>query len=273
VEIRSSTTVCLSVNMLVKQAQVAPALDIAIVVDTKADLHISVFPIPAVRNDGIRTMHHFASLLASIYCTKKRNRVKLEAKMRQGVRQNRRMKVGYARHSGTEQKKSDVQLAVLQRAGCDTFFVDDGQSKGEKLKNALAALGSGDSLVVAKFDRLGKTIKGVVDLLNELAKKSITFVAVEDAVDTSTADGRYLVLIMSRLALMDKALRNERTKASLAIAKKKGRTGGRPQSLTQEKWDEAKKLIDGGMPVRAVAKIVGSSQATLYRVMGAKRAE
>ncbi len=180
------------------------------------------------------------------------------------------MKVGYIRHTGAEHKKSDTQLAVLQLAGCDTFFVDDAQSKGAKLRNALSALSSGDTFVVAKFDRLGKTIKGVVDLLNELAARSITFVAVEDAVDTSTADGRYLVLIMSRLALMDKALRNERTKVSLAIAKTKGRTGGRPPSLSQEKLDEAKKLIDGGMPVRAVAKIVGSSQATLYRVLGAK---
>lgn len=183
------------------------------------------------------------------------------------------MKVGYIRHTGAEHKKSDTQLAVLQLAGCNTFFVDDGQSKGAKLRNALGALNSGDTFVVAKFDRLGKTIKGVVDLLNELATRSIAFVAVEDAVDTSTAEGRYLVLIMSRLALMDKALRNERTKVSLAIAKKKGRTGGRPPSLTQEKLNEAKKLIDGGMPVRAVAKIVGSSQATLYRVLGAKRVD
>ena len=181
------------------------------------------------------------------------------------------MKVGYIRHTGAEQKKSDTQLAVLQLAGCDTFFVDDALSKGAKLRNALNTLSSGDTFVVAKFDRLGKTIKGVVDLLNELTSGSITFVAVEDAVDTSTADGRYLVLVMSRLALMDKALRNERTKVSLAIAKTKGRTGGRPPSLSQEKLDEAKKLIDSGIPVRAVAKIIGSSQATLYRVLGAKR--
>ena len=180
------------------------------------------------------------------------------------------MRVGYLRHSGAEKKKSDTQLAVLQLAGCDTFFVDDAQSKGAKLRIALNTLSYGDSFVVAKFDRLGKTIKGVVDLLNDLTARSITFVAVEDSVDTSTADGRYLVHIMTRLALMDKLLRYERTKVSLAIAKTKGRTGGRPQSLTQEKLTEAKKLIDGGMPVRAVAKIVGSSRATLYRVLGAK---
>lgn len=180
------------------------------------------------------------------------------------------MKVGYMRHTGTEHKKSDTQLAVLQLAGCDTFYTDDVQSKGAKLREALVTLSPGDTFAVAKFDRLGKTIKGVVDLLNELASRLVTFVAIEDAVDTSTADGRYLVRVMSRLALMDKALVNERTKVSLATARKKGRTGGRPPSLTQEKLDEAKILIDGGMPVRAVAKIVGSSQATLYRVLGAK---
>ena len=183
------------------------------------------------------------------------------------------MKIGYIRYGGTEHKKSDDQSDVLQLAGCDTFFVDDVQSKGAKLKSALSALSSGDTFVIAKFDRLGKTIKGVVDLLNELATRSITFVAVEDAVDTGTVDGRYLVQILSRLALMEKEHRNERTRESLAIAKKKGRTGGRPPSLTQIKLDEAKNLIDGGMPVRAVAKIVGSSQATLYRVLGPKAVE
>ncbi len=180
------------------------------------------------------------------------------------------MKVGYMRLVGVTQKSTDLQLAALQACGCETVYADDAASKGSKLITALSALGAGDTFVVTKFDRLGKTIKGVVNLLTELESRSITFAAIDDAVDTSTAEGRYLVRVMSRLALMDKALVNERTKLSLAIAKEKGRTGGRPIALTQEKMDEAKKLIDGGMPVRAVAKIVGSSQATLYRLLGAK---
>ena len=181
------------------------------------------------------------------------------------------MKVGYVRHTAVNQKKTDTQLAMLQGAGCETIFADDAASKGTKLLAALNTLGSGDTFVVTKLDRLGKSIKGVVDLLSGLASRSITFVAIEDVVDTSTAEGCYLVRVLSRLALMDKALVNERTKLSLAIAKSKGRTGGRPSSLSQEKLDEARKLIDGGMPVRAVAKIVGSSQATLYRLLEAKR--
>ena len=114
----------------------------------------------------------------------------------------------------------------MQHAGFDTLFADDAQSKGAKLKSAVNSLSSGDTFVIAKFDRLGKTIKGVVDLLHDLAARSITFVALEDAVGTSTTEGRKLVHVIARLALMGKALRNERTKVSLAIAKTKGRTGG-----------------------------------------------
>ena len=187
------------------------------------------------------------------------------------MRQNYLMKVGYMRHTGAELKRMDTQLTVLQSAGCETVYADDAASKGAKLVAALGSLHTGDTLIVTKFDRLGKTIRAVVELLNQLAARSVTFVAIEDAVDTSTAEGRYLLGVMARLALMDKALVNERTKLSLAIAKTKGRTGGRPVALSPEKLDEAKKLIDGGMPVRAVAKIVGSSQATLYRLLGAKR--
>ena len=181
------------------------------------------------------------------------------------------MKVGYMRHAGVDLKRMDTQLAALQLAGCETVYADDATSRGAKLAAALASMTAGDTLIVTKFDRLGKTIRGLVDLLNQLAARSIAFVAIEDAVDTSTAEGRYLLGVMARLALMDKALVNERTKTSLAIAKAKGRTGGRPFSISPEKLDEARKLIDGGMPVRAVAKIVGSSQATLYRLLGGKR--
>ena len=97
---------------------------------------------------------------------------------------------------------------------------------------ALSSLNAGDTLIVTKFDRLGKTIRGVVDLLNQLASRSVRFVAIEDAVDTGTAEGRYLLGVMAKLAPMDKALVNVRTKMSLAIAKTNGRTGGRPIALS-----------------------------------------
>ena len=160
---------------------------------------------------------------------------------------------------------------MLKAHGCKTIYADDSASRGSQLAAALFELKSGDTLVVVRLDRLGKTIKGVVDFLNEMSSRSITFIAIEDAVDTSSTGGLYLVNVMARLTLMDKALVNERTKHSLAIARAKGRTGGRPPVITQEKLAEAQGLIDGGMPVRAAAKAVGSSQATLYRLLGAKR--
>ena len=124
------------------------------------------------------------------------------------MRQNRPMKVGYMRHTGAELKRMDTQLAALHSAGCETVYADDAASKGARLAAALGSLNAGDILIVTKFDRLGKTIRGVVDLLNQLAARSVTFVAIEDAVDTSTAEGRYLLGVMARLALMDKALVN-----------------------------------------------------------------
>ena len=125
-----------------------------------------------------------------------------------------------------------------------------------------------DILVVTKFDRLGKRIKGLVELLNDLQSRSVHFIAIEDGVDTRTTDGAYLVGVIARLVLMDKALVSETTQLSLAIAKAKGRTGGRPPALTEEQKMEASKLISGGMLVRAVAKVSGSNQATLYRLRG-----
>ena len=136
------------------------------------------------------------------------------------MRQNYPMKVGYMRHTGAELKRMDTQLATLQSAGCEAVYTDDAESKGAKLVTALGTLNAGDALIVTKFDRLGKTIRGVVDLLNQLASRSVTFVAIEDAVDTGTAEGRYLLGVMAKLALMDKALVNERTSPAIGMRAK-----------------------------------------------------
>jgi DNA invertase Pin-like site-specific DNA recombinase len=184
--------------------------------------------------------------------------------------QNALMKVGYLRFSGVGRETADAQSTALKAAGCETLFRDDAQSKGAELSKALESLKAGDILVVTKIDRLGKRIKGLVELLNDLQSRSVHFIAIEDGVDTRTTDGAYLVGVIARLVLMDKALVSETTQLSLAIAKAKGRTGGRPPALTEEQKMQASKLISGGMPVRAVAKVIGSNQATLYRLIGAK---
>lgn len=180
------------------------------------------------------------------------------------------MKVGYIRDSGGQASVVDVQRTALTSAKCDKLFSDTPETKGTGLVEAIAQLKAGDALVVTKLDRLGKPIKGVIDLINSLDSRGVTFVALDDAVDTGTPDGLYLTKVLKNLARMDKSLSSERTQRSLRIAKEKGRAGGRPPALSKDQISEAKKLIDSGMPVRAVAKLIGSNHATLYRHIGAK---
>jgi DNA invertase Pin-like site-specific DNA recombinase len=162
----------------------------------------------------------------------------------------------------------DSQRISLQEAGCQKIFTDDQKSKDSELNSALKTLKDGDVLVVKGFVTLGKTIKGMVEMINELHARSVCLVSIDDGVDTGTTEGRHLAHVMARLRLMDKALINERTHLSLAVGRAKGRLGGRPPALTPEQILEAKKLILAGMSVRDVAKNIGSNQATIYRLVG-----
>jgi DNA invertase Pin-like site-specific DNA recombinase len=180
------------------------------------------------------------------------------------------MKVGYIRDSGGRVKAADVQRKALESAKCDKIYADSPDSKEAGLADAMAMLKSGDTLFVCQLDRLGKPIKGVIDVITTLESRGVFFVAIDDGVDTQSSEGRYLVEILANLVRMDKALNSERTQRSLRIAKEKGRVGGRPPALTEDQIIEARKLIDSGMPVRAVAKLIGSNHTTLYRLIGAK---
>jgi DNA invertase Pin-like site-specific DNA recombinase len=182
------------------------------------------------------------------------------------------MKAGYLRESAGSPGILELQKAALD-ARCDQIYSDPVDSKGAGLVAAVQALKSGDTLFVTKLDRLGKPIKGVVDFIHSLESSGVTFVAIEDGIDTGTPEGRTVVKILTNLVLMDRSLNSERTNRSLQIAKAKGRTGGRPPALSEDQVNEAKKLISSGMPVRAVAKLIGSNHATLYRHIGAKPVE
>lgn len=180
------------------------------------------------------------------------------------------MKVGYIRSSVEDLAIIEAQEAALHAENCLRIYTDTPKTKNSELNAAIQSLAAGDVLVVTRLDRLAKTIKGIVDLIIALEARSVAFLSIEDGVDTCTVEGRYLARVMSRLALMDKSLLSERTHRSLTIAKAKGRTGGRPPALTDEQTQEAMRLISSGMPVRAVAKLIGSNHATLYRHIGAK---
>lgn len=177
------------------------------------------------------------------------------------------MLVGYARVSTIDQNL-ELQIVALQEAGCEKIYQD--QISGTKtnrpgLNMVLEVLRKNDTLVVWKLDRLGRTVKGLIDLVIFLHQKGIHFKSITDNVDTSTPSGRFFFHVMASLAQMERELMAERTKAGLAAAKAKGRVGGRRRKMTQSKIESAKQLLSSGSLPRDVAENLGVSIPTLYR--------
>lgn len=177
------------------------------------------------------------------------------------------MLIGYARVSREDQNLK-VQLDALNAAGCERVFSDkrSGALKERKgLEDALSHLRAGDTLVVWKLDRLGRTVKQLVDLVEELESQKINFKSVKDNIDTTSSAGRFFFHVMASLAQMERELIVERTKAGLAAARTLGRIGGRRRIMTDSKIKSAEKLLRSGMLPRDVATDLGISMATLYR--------
>jgi DNA invertase Pin-like site-specific DNA recombinase len=184
------------------------------------------------------------------------------------------MLIGYARVS-TQDQNLDLQTEALITAGCKKIFDDKiSGSRAERpgLEKAMEMLREGDTLVVWKLDRLGRSVKNLVDLVGELQKQGIQFKSLTDAIDTSTPSGRFFFHIMASLAEMERELTVERTRAGLEVARQLGRKGGRKRQMTDSKIESAKKLLANGVPPRDVAKNLGVSVPTLYRWIPASSA-
>jgi len=177
------------------------------------------------------------------------------------------MLIGYARVSTSDQDLA-LQLDALKAAGCEKIFTD--KASGTKLDriglaDALAFAREGDGLVVWKLDRLGRSMKGLVDLAANLEERKVDLRSLTDGIDTKGAAGRFFFNVMAALAVMERELILERTMAGLAAAKRAGKVGGRKPSMTPTKLDAAHKLLDAGQSPKEVASAVGVSVATLYR--------
>lgn len=180
------------------------------------------------------------------------------------------MLIGYARVS-TDDQNLDLQLDALKAAGCYQVCTDKVSgtvTDRPGLADAFKYLRPGDTLVIWKLDRLGRTVKGLVDLVGELQTKGIQFRSITDGIDTSTPAGRFFFHVMAAMAEMEKDLIRERTRAGLAAAKARGRTGGRKKVMDDMKVASARKLISAGTPATEVAKHLGVGRATLYRALG-----
>ncbi len=186
--------------------------------------------------------------------------------MKTGLR-DKGLLIGYARVS-TQDQNLELQTEALRNAGCKKIFEDRASgSRAERLglTQARESLRAGDTLVVWKLDRLGRSVKQLVELVGELQNEGVQFKSLTDSIDTGTASGRFFFHVMASLAEMERELIVERTRAGLEIARQLGRTGGRKRVMTEGKVKAAKKLLSSGVPARDVASNLGVSVPTLYR--------
>src|SRR5215211_6561823 len=179
------------------------------------------------------------------------------------------MQIGYARVSTGEQLL-DLQLDALQRAECGKIFTETaGGSLVERasLKEALQYARSGDTLVVWRLDRLGRSLKHLIQTVANLASRGIGFKSLTEQIDTTTSGGKLVFHVFGALAEFERDLTRERTHAGLAAARARGRIGGRPKKLDDPKQVAlAQSLYDGGQTdVATICRTLGISRATLYR--------
>lgn len=182
------------------------------------------------------------------------------------------MLVGYARVSTTDQNPA-VQLDALLGAGCQRVFTDEGVSGGAKkrpqLDQALALLQPNDVLVVWRLDRLGQSLSHLIELTSDLGTRSIGFRSLSESIDTTSAQGKLALRMLSALAEFERSLIAERTRAGLGAAKRRGARLGRKPKLSEDQIAHAKQLINAGESPSRVAKTMGVSPATLYRAIPA----
>ena len=177
------------------------------------------------------------------------------------------MLIGYARVS-TQDQHLELQREALVKAGCQKVFEDKvsgTRADRPRLAKALEMLREGDALVVWKLDRLGRSVKQLVDLIGELRQQGVQFKSVTDAIDTGTPSGRFFFHVMASLSEMERELIVERTRAGLEVARQLGRKGGRKPKMTGSKIASARKLLASGVPPKDVASNLGVSIPTLYR--------
>ncbi len=177
------------------------------------------------------------------------------------------MLIGYARVSTQDQNVS-LQVEALTHAGCQRIFDDKlsgNRAERPGLTKALDMLREGDTLVVWKLDRLGRSVKNLVDLITNFHQQGIQFKSLTDSIDTGTSSGRFFFHVMASLAEMERELTVERTRAGLEVARRLGRRGGRKRTMTDSKIESAKQLLANGVPPKEVAHNLGVSVPTLYR--------
>ena len=181
------------------------------------------------------------------------------------------MFVGYARVSTGEQNL-DLQADALKQAGCAKIFTDQmSGAKAERpgLQAALAFVRTGDTLIVWRLDRLGRSLKDLVQKVEDLQQRQVGFRSLHESIDTTSSVGKFQFHVFSALAEFERDLIRDRTMAGLRAARARGRLGGRPRRMTPEQVKMASHLMqDPAIDVKEIVRTLGVSRSTLYRYVG-----
>lgn len=177
------------------------------------------------------------------------------------------MKIGYARVSTAEQKL-DSQIDDLKNAGCEKIYTDViSGSKDQRigLNEVFDYIRDGDVLMVCKLDRLGRSIKHLIQTVSDLQSKNIGFISLQEKIDTSTSGGKLIFYIFSALAEFERDIIRERTRSGLKAARARGRMGGRPPLLDNKKIKRLVEMYsDRKNSVKEICKIFDISKPSLY---------
>ena len=178
--------------------------------------------------------------------------------------------IGYARVSTKEQDLS-LQLDALSKYGCDRIFTDKISSVKERqgLTDALGYLREGDTLVVWKLDRLCRSLPDLIKISEQIRTAGAQLVSITESIDTSTPAGRLYFNILGALGQMERELIQERVKAGLAAARRRGKVPGKPR-VSEEKLELARRELSAGRTYPEVARILGVHPQTLYRLVPVK---
>jgi len=179
-------------------------------------------------------------------------------------------RIGYARVS-TDDQTLDLQIDALKKSGCSLIYEEKASGKSSdrvELKNCLKALRSGDTLVVWRLDRLGRSLSDLIRIVTELEGRGVSFESLTEKIDTGSATGKLVFHIFGSLAEFERALTLERVRAGLDAAKARGRKGGRPRKLNEKAMKEIRALLnDPEIRPADVARRYGVSRSTLFRYL------
>lgn len=185
------------------------------------------------------------------------------------------MLIGYARISCHDQNLT-LQRDALTTAGCEKIFTDvasGGEVSRSGLTDALTHLRPGDTLVVWRLDRLGRSLKHLIETVTSLRSRQIGFRSLTEGIETETSGGRLVFHLFSCLAEFEREVIRERTQAGLAAARSRGRRGGRPALMDEKKTALARRMHDDPANTAAdICRVLGVSRATLYRYLKVKPA-